>query len=338
MDRKHHWAYPSLDARAGSRASSSSCTSGTSTSSTCATSPCCSRGRSASTPPARRRARVRSPRTSTRSRPAGSRGTDAHPALFLRDDGAASASTPRAFADDDAWLHPAARRYRDFLRERSCASPWQAAVALLTIFVEGSVNERGELAGTYVRPSGRGGRARARAREALRLPARGDGADARARRGRGRSPRGRVAHGAASTRRGPEDAARSCDTCEQALSLVARLPRRRRRAHGTPQEADLGGRSRAVTRRRDGRSARRVRRSPAWRSRRASPAPRRPATPPAPAQRDATRPPAASATPTASASAMPPSTRASPRRPRRRPRRTRSSAGPRCRSRSSRSS
>jgi pyrroloquinoline-quinone synthase len=80
-------------------------------------------------------------------------GTAAHPMLFLRmmqglgfDAG--------AFSDDDAWLHPAARRYRDFLRERAGAAPWQAAVGLLTIFVEGSVNERAELAGTYARRRG----------------------------------------------------------------------------------------------------------------------------------------------------------------------------------------
>ena len=40
------------------------------------------------------------------------------------------------------------------MRDKSAAGPWQSAVALLTIFVEGSVNERGELAGTYVRPQG----------------------------------------------------------------------------------------------------------------------------------------------------------------------------------------
>ncbi len=80
-------------------------------------------------------------------------GTDAHPALFLgmmEGLGFDRAS----FADDDAWLHPAARRYRDWLRERSAAQPWQAAVALLTVFVEGSVNERAELAGTFVRRRG----------------------------------------------------------------------------------------------------------------------------------------------------------------------------------------
>ena len=79
--------------------------------------------------------------------------TDAHPALFLRM--MAGLGYPEgAFAEDDAWLHPSARRYRDFLRERSAAAPWQAAVALLTVFVEGSVNERAELAGTYARRRG----------------------------------------------------------------------------------------------------------------------------------------------------------------------------------------
>ena len=76
-----------------------------------------------------------------------------HPALFLTM--MEGLGFPRtAFADDDAWLHPAARAYRDFLREASIASPWQAAVAVLTIFVEGSVNERAELAGTFVRARG----------------------------------------------------------------------------------------------------------------------------------------------------------------------------------------
>lgn len=79
--------------------------------------------------------------------------TAAHPELFLRMMGGLGFDRA-AFADDDASLHPAARRYRDFLRERSAADPWQAAVGLLTIFVEGSVNERAELAGTYVRRRG----------------------------------------------------------------------------------------------------------------------------------------------------------------------------------------
>jgi len=79
--------------------------------------------------------------------------SDAHPALFLRMMGGL-AFDAGLFVDDDAWLHPAARRYRDFLRERAAAPPWQAGVALLTIFVEGSVNERAELAGTFVRRRG----------------------------------------------------------------------------------------------------------------------------------------------------------------------------------------
>jgi hypothetical protein len=57
-------------------------------------------------------------------------------------------------------LHPSAVRYRDWLREASARGPWQAAVALLTIFVEGSVNERAELAGTFRRSAGREAAAR----------------------------------------------------------------------------------------------------------------------------------------------------------------------------------
>lgn len=80
-------------------------------------------------------------------------GTDAHPRLFLRMM-AGLGFEPSEFAEDDAWLHPAARLYRDLLREKAASQPWQAAVALLTIFVEGSVNERAELAGTFVRRVG----------------------------------------------------------------------------------------------------------------------------------------------------------------------------------------
>jgi pyrroloquinoline-quinone synthase len=80
-------------------------------------------------------------------------GTAAHPELFLRMMEGLGFER-RCFVDDEAFLHPAARRYRDFLRERSCNPPWQAAVALLTIFVEGSVNERAELSGTFVRRRG----------------------------------------------------------------------------------------------------------------------------------------------------------------------------------------
>lgn len=79
--------------------------------------------------------------------------TDAHPALFVKMMNGLGFPSD-AFVDDDAWLHPDARVYRDFLRERSARAPWQAAVGLLTIFVEGSVNERAELAGTYARVRG----------------------------------------------------------------------------------------------------------------------------------------------------------------------------------------
>jgi pyrroloquinoline-quinone synthase len=79
--------------------------------------------------------------------------TAAHPELFLRMmQGLGFAR--EEFADDDAWLHPAARQYRDFLRQRSSSPPWQAAMTLLTVFVEGSVNERKELDGTFVRRRG----------------------------------------------------------------------------------------------------------------------------------------------------------------------------------------
>jgi hypothetical protein len=79
--------------------------------------------------------------------------TAPHPQLFLRMM-AGLGFEARAFTDDGAPLHDAARRYRDFLRERASQLPWQTGVALLTIFVEGSVNERAELAGTYVRRQG----------------------------------------------------------------------------------------------------------------------------------------------------------------------------------------
>lgn len=58
------------------------------------------------------------------------------------------------FEEDACNLHPSARSYRQMLREGAANAPWQAAVALLTIFVEGSRNERAELAGTFVRAKG----------------------------------------------------------------------------------------------------------------------------------------------------------------------------------------
>jgi len=74
-----------------------------------------------------------------------------HPELFLRMMEGLGFSRSD-FHDRD--LHPAARSYKEWLFETSAKGPWQAAAALLTIFVEGSVNERGELAGTYQRPRG----------------------------------------------------------------------------------------------------------------------------------------------------------------------------------------
>jgi pyrroloquinoline-quinone synthase len=79
-----------------------------------------------------------------------------HPELFLRM--MEGLGYTRDVFDDPSEhsdvLHPNAVAYASFLRERSASPPWQAAVALLTIFVEGSRNERAELAGTWVRKRG----------------------------------------------------------------------------------------------------------------------------------------------------------------------------------------
>jgi pyrroloquinoline-quinone synthase len=82
-------------------------------------------------------------------------GSAPHPELFLRMmDGLGFTRAAFEEAALEADLHPAARSYRDWLRERAAGAPWQTGTALLTIFVEGSINERGELMGTYVRPKG----------------------------------------------------------------------------------------------------------------------------------------------------------------------------------------
>jgi pyrroloquinoline quinone (PQQ) biosynthesis protein C len=78
--------------------------------------------------------------------------TAPHPELFLRM--MEGLGLRRADLDDERQLHPAAVAYQRLLREGTSRGPWQAAVALLTVFVEGSVNERAELAGTYVRAQG----------------------------------------------------------------------------------------------------------------------------------------------------------------------------------------
>jgi pyrroloquinoline-quinone synthase len=80
-------------------------------------------------------------------------GTRSHPSLFLRMM-AGLGFEESAFTEGSGPLPEAAQLYRSFLFERSAQAPWQAAVALLTIFVEGSVNERAELGGTFVRARG----------------------------------------------------------------------------------------------------------------------------------------------------------------------------------------
>lgn len=70
-------------------------------------------------------------------------GTESHPELFLRMmDGCGFARSGFARVE----LLPGARAYRDFLDEVSWGKPWVVGASVLTIFVEGSVNERRELA------------------------------------------------------------------------------------------------------------------------------------------------------------------------------------------------
>lgn len=78
--------------------------------------------------------------------------TAPHPELFLRMmDGLGYV---RSDFEDERDLHPNAIAYRNYLWTRSIDQPWQGAVALLTIFVEGSRHERAELSGAFVRPRG----------------------------------------------------------------------------------------------------------------------------------------------------------------------------------------
>jgi pyrroloquinoline-quinone synthase len=81
-------------------------------------------------------------------------GSGPHPELFLRMMEGLGFSPDEFTESHAAALHPAAHTYREWLREVSAAPAWQTAVAVLTIFVEGSVNERAELAGTFVRARG----------------------------------------------------------------------------------------------------------------------------------------------------------------------------------------
>ena len=80
-------------------------------------------------------------------------GSGPHPELFLilMD---ALGFERSFFADDDGSLTTAARSYRDWIGATVREAPWQVGAALLTIFVEGSRNDRGELLGTFKRPKG----------------------------------------------------------------------------------------------------------------------------------------------------------------------------------------
>jgi pyrroloquinoline-quinone synthase len=81
--------------------------------------------------------------------------TAPHPELFLQMmEGLGLSRAQFDAIDEDAWLAPEARAYREFLREGASRAPWQAAVALTTIWIEGSVHERAELAGTHARRRG----------------------------------------------------------------------------------------------------------------------------------------------------------------------------------------
>jgi pyrroloquinoline-quinone synthase len=77
-------------------------------------------------------------------------GAASHPELFLRlMDGCGYARGDFA----QVQLLPASRAYRGFLDQVSWGQPWVLGAAVLTIFVEGSVNERRELAALSQAPS-----------------------------------------------------------------------------------------------------------------------------------------------------------------------------------------
>jgi pyrroloquinoline-quinone synthase len=73
----------------------------------------------------------------------------AHPELFLEMmDGLGIARS--AIVSREPALEPEALAYRALLDRTSVAAPWIIGAAVLTIFVEGSVHERAEMAGTRV--------------------------------------------------------------------------------------------------------------------------------------------------------------------------------------------
>jgi len=76
-------------------------------------------------------------------------GAASHPELFLRM--MEGCGYPRAdFAQ--VQLLPGARAYREFLDQASWGKPWVVGAAVLTLFVEGSANERSELAALAEKP------------------------------------------------------------------------------------------------------------------------------------------------------------------------------------------
>jgi len=76
-------------------------------------------------------------------------GTTSHPELFLRMMEGCGYSRASFAAVP---LGPAARAYRTFLDQVSWMQPWVCGAAVLTIFVEGSVNERRELEALHDQP------------------------------------------------------------------------------------------------------------------------------------------------------------------------------------------
>jgi pyrroloquinoline-quinone synthase len=75
----------------------------------------------------------------------------AHPELFLEMMDGLGVGRDLVAANEPA-LVPEAVAYRALLDRRSGEAPWVVGAAVLTIFVEGSVHERAELAGTRALP------------------------------------------------------------------------------------------------------------------------------------------------------------------------------------------
>lgn len=76
-------------------------------------------------------------------------GSASHPELFLRM--MEACGFPRSQFENVS-LPPRSRAYREFLDEASWGKPWVRGAAVLTLWVEGSVNERAELAKLHQGP------------------------------------------------------------------------------------------------------------------------------------------------------------------------------------------